>query len=75
MTPAQAVFRAPAPRSSPMPTFAQGVTRTRMQRLPGVLLDMVLALGLIASIPAVILVVGAPLALAIKLVLWLTERL
>jgi hypothetical protein len=44
-------------------------------RLPGLVLDSLLGLGLVLSIPLIILVVGAPLALAIRLVLWMTGLL
>ena len=45
---------------------------TPMRTALGFAEDAVLMIGVVACIPVVILAVGAPIALAIRLLLWLT---
>lgn len=64
MTPARAVALMP----SPAPV-------SRLSRVGELLLDGLLAFGMVLTIPLVIILVGVPVAFAVRLVLWLVERL
>jgi len=49
--------------------------RGHLRSLFGVLVDASLLLGVVFALPVVVIVVGAPIALALRLVLWLAGTL
>ena len=46
-----------------------------LRRVPGILGDLLALAGIIVGIPLVILAVGIPIALCVRLLLWLGEML
>lgn len=58
----------------PVATFGSPV-RGYLRRLPEFVLDAGLLLGIVFALPVVVLAIGTPAALTLRLVLWLTGAL